>query len=53
MLTLFSILYETTCMVYAAQETIVEEEMRRAERDYTEEEFLKIMEERLKQKKPR
>lgn len=43
MLTLLSVFYEATAIVYSMQETVVEQEMAKYDRDYTEEEFEAIL----------
>lgn len=43
MLTMLSIFYEATAIIYSMQETVVEQEMAKYDRDYTEEEFEAIL----------
>ena len=43
MLTLLSVFYEATAIVYSMQETVVEQEMAKYDRDYTEAEFTQLM----------
>ena len=43
MLTLLSVFYEATAMIYSMQETVIEEEMATPERDYTEAECIRLM----------
>ena len=53
MLTILAVFYEVASTVYVAEETLVKNDMAKRKRDYTEEEFLHILQERVSKKPSR